>query len=268
MSKSTKATVLCVIATLLGLVASAAWAQEAAVPHDLSADTIRQAQRMVLNRIIRDADKGDPAELLKLSQTLSTLQAAEGQQDVLMVARAIEPQLDHLPELVQHLQREIVGQQVGQMLAEFRHHDEEVLPLMKGFIQIWGNSLDMGDKVRQDIAAADAAADEDLAEAHKEEYTQKRMIVSTYSWKYAGSNDSDQVYQFVRRDGAKMDAKADKVLVDYFDDTWTSCDDQYILEGDEAKALNPKGVLMSFSPWSWDNEAKAKLEALRGYTFE
>ena len=89
MKKSTKAAVLCIAALAMGFVASAAMGQEPQTGpsghamdrnptggYDLSAESIRRAERMILNRIIREADKGDPAKLLKLSQTLSTLQAA------------------------------------------------------------------------------------------------------------------------------------------------------------------------------------------------
>ena len=234
---------------------------------ELNAESIRQAQSVVLNRILREADSGDPAELLKLSQTLTTLQAAEGQQDALMVARAIEPQLEHLPVLVQTIQQEIVSTQVGSMLEEFRRHDEEMLPLMRGIIQVWGESLNMGQKVQADIEAADELAEAEQAMAELAADEDARNIASTYEWKYVGSDDSDQVYQFTRKDGLAMDAKRDQRVRIYFDQSsWTDVEGQYMVDGTAAESLNKAGVLLSFSPWGWeDAEPKfQKLERVSG----
>lgn len=234
---------------------------------ELNAESIRQAQSVVLNRILREADSGDPAELLKLSQTLTTLQAAEGQQDALMVARAIEPQLEHLPVLVQTIQQEIVSTQVGSMLEEFRRHDEEMLPLMRGIIQVWGESLNMGQKVQADIEAADELAEAEQAMAELAADEAARSIASTYEWKYVGSDDSDQVYQFTRKDGLAMDAKRDQRVRIYFDQSsWTDVEGQYMVDGTAAESLNKAGVLLSFSPWGWeDAEPKfQKLERVSG----
>lgn len=266
------AAVLCVCA--LGFAASAATGQEPQTGpdghlmdcnptggYDLSAENVRRAERMILNRIIREADSGDPAELLKLSQTLSTLQAVEGQQDALQVARAIEPQLNHLPEMVQTIQREIVVQNVGNMLDEFRRHNEAMLPLMRGIIQVWGNSLDMGAKVRQDIRDADAAAEAEAEAAAAADEQRQRIIAATYTWKYVGSRNAAQVYQFTRRDGEKIDAKADAILVDHFDEEWTAVEGQYLLADDGH--LNPKGVLMAFDRWDFQHRGvSAKLAGL------
>ena len=220
---------------------------------ELSAEAIRTAQQRILNRIIAEADNGDPAELLKLSQTLSTLQAAEGQQDALMVARAIEPQLEHLPEMVQTIQQGIVSTQVGAMLEEFRHRDEEFLPMMRGIIQVWGNSLDMGQKVQQDIRDADELAEAEQAMADLQADEDARYIASTYQWKYVGSEDSSQVYQIVRKDGLAMDAKRDRRVLAYFDQSsWTDVEGQYMIDGEAAEKLDKDGVLLSFSPWDWD----------------
>jgi len=256
MKKSTKAAVLCALALMLGFAASAAMGQDTSITVDvspveeveLSAESIRTAQAAVLNRIIREADNGDPAELLKLSQTLTTLQAAEGQQDALQVARAIEPQLEHLPALVQTVQRGIVSTQVDAMLQEFRRHDGEFLPLMRGVLQVWGNSLDMSDKVRKDIRDADEAAEAELEAAATDAAQRQRIVATTYSWKYVGSKDASQVYQFTRRDGEKIDAKADAILGEHFDEEWTAVEGQYLLSDEDGK-LNPLGVLMAFDRW-------------------
>lgn len=270
MKKSTKAAVLCVLALMLGFAASAAMGQDTSITVDvspveeveLSAESIRTAQAAVLNRILREADNGDPAELLKLSQTLSTLQAAEGQQDALMVARAVEPQLEQLPALVQTVQRGIVSTQVGAMLEEFRHRDEEFLPMMRGIIQVWGNSLDMGQKVQQDIRDADEAAEVELEAAATDAAQRQRIIATTYSWKYVGSKNASQVYQFTRRDGEKIDAKSDAILVEHFDEEWTDIEGQYLLSDEDGK-LNPLGVLMSFDRWDFQHGGiEAKLAGL------
>lgn len=273
MKKSTKAAVLCTAALALGFAASAAMGQELDTPEwssvlhpeldevELSAESIREAQKRVLNRILNEADNGDPAELLKLSQTLSTLQAAEGQQDALMVARAVEPQLEQLPALVQTVQREILGAQLGNMLNEFRRHDE-MLPLMRGVLQVWGNSLDMSDKVQQDIKAADEAAEAELEAAAAAAAHRQRIIATTYSWKYVGSKNASQVYQFTRRDGEKIDAKSDAILVEHFDEEWTDIEGQYLLSDEDGK-LNPLGVLMSFDRWDFQHGGiEAKLAGL------
>lgn len=229
---------------------------------ELSAEAIRTAQERILNRILNEANNGEPAELLKLSQTLSTLQAAEGQQDALMVARAVEPQLEHLPEMVQTIQRGIVSTQVGSMLEEFRRHDEKMLPLMRGIIQVWGNSLDMGQKVQQDIRDADDLAEAEQAMADLQADEDARNIASTYEWKYVGSEDSSQVYQITRKDGLAMDAKRDKQVLSYFDESsWTDVEGQYMLDGEAAKRLDKGGVLLSFSPWGWE-DAEPKFQRL------
>lgn len=230
----------------------------------VNAESIRTAQTAVLNRILREADKGDPAELLKLSQTLSTLQAAEGQQDALMVARAIEPQLEHLPVLVQTIQQQVLAQNVGNMLNEFRRHDEEMLPLMRGIIQIWGESLNMGQKVQQDIRDADELAEAEQAMAELQDDQAARNIASTYQCKYVGSQDSDRVYQFTRRDGKAMDARRDEAILTYFDQgRWEEVEGQYMLSEKEAKDLDKGGVLLSFSHWDWHAcESKEKMEKL------
>ena len=265
MKKSTKAAVLCTAALALGFAASAAMGQEAEAKTnvELSAESIRTAQAAVLNRILREADSGDPQHLLKLSQTLSTLQAAEGQQDALMVARAIEPQLEHLPALVQTVQRGIVSTQVDAMLQEFRRHDEEMLPMMRGIIQVWGNSLDLGQKVQQDIRDADEAAEAELEAAAAAAAQRQRLIATTYSWKYVGSKDASQVYQFTRRDGDKIDAKSDAILVEHFDEEWTAVEGGQYLLADEDGKLNPLGVLMSFDRWDFQHGGiEAKLAGL------
>ena len=272
MKKSTKAAVLCTAALALGFAASAAMGQDTSITVDvspveeveLSAESIRTAQAAVLNRIIREADNGDPAELLKLSQTLATLQAAEGQQDALMVARAVEPQLEHLPEMVQTIQRGIVSTQVGAMLEEFRHRDEEFLPLMRGILQVWGNSLQMSDKVQQDIRDADEAAEAELEAAAAAAAHRQRIIATTYSWKYVGSKNASQVYQFTRRDGEKIDAKDDAILVEHFDEEWSDVEGQYLLADEDGKLnLNPKGVLMAFDRWDFQHGGiEAKLAGL------
>lgn len=229
---------------------------------ELSAEAIRTAQERILNRILNEADNGNPTELLKLSQTLATLQAAEGQQDALMVARAVEPQLEHLPEMVQTIQQGIVSTQVGAMLEEFRHRDEEFLPMMRGIIQVWGESLDMGAKVQQDIRDADELAEAEQAMADLQADEDARNIASTYEWKYVGSEDSSQVYQIVRKDGLAMDAKRDRRVLTYFDQSsWTDVEGQYMIDGTAAESLNKAGVLLSFSPWSWE-DAEPKFRQL------
>lgn len=232
---------------------------------ELSAESIRTAQAAVLTRILREADSGDPAELLKLSQTLTTLQAAEGQQDALMVARAIEPQLEYLPEMVQTIQRGIVSAQVGNMLDEFRRHDEQMLPLMRGIIQVWGNSLDMGQKVQADIKAADELAEAEQAMAELAADEAARNIASTYQWKYVGGGrDGEQVYQIIRKDGLVIDAQRDGLVLDYFDkSSWTAVEGQHQLENED---LDKSGVLLRFDRWDWDRaEPKfQKLERVSG----
>ena len=255
----TQVIVVFVICFAVGFAASAAMGQDASITVDvspveeveLSAESIRTAQAAVLNRIIREADSGNPQELLKLSQALTTLQAAEGQQDALMIARAIEPQLEHLPALVQTVQRGIVSTQVGSMLEEFRRHDEEMLPLMRGIIQVWGDSLDMGQKVQQDIRNADELAEAEQAMAELAADEAARSIASTYEWRYVGSEDSSQVYQITRKDGLAMDAKRDKQVLSYFDQSsWTAVKGQYMIDGEAAKELDEAGVLIPFSPWA------------------
>lgn len=231
----------------------------------INAESIRTAQTAVLNRILQEAENGDPAELLKLSQTLSTLQAAEGQQDALMVARAIEPQLEHLPALVQTIQQEVVAQNVGNMLNEFRRHNEEMLPMMRGILQVWGESLNMGQKVQAEIKAADELAEAEQAMADIQADDAARDIASTYEWKYAGGRDGGQVYQITRKDGKSMDAKRDGVVLDYFDQSqWHDVDGQYLLS--DAENLDKAGVLIHFSRWDWDRaEPKfRKLEQVDG----
>ena len=180
-----------------------------------------------------------------------------------MVARAVEPQLEHLPEMVQTIQRGIVSTQVGAMLEEFRHRDEEFLPMMRGIIQVWGNSLDLGQKVQQDIRDADEAAEAELEAAAAAAAQRQRLIATTYSWKYVGSKDASQVYQFTRRDGEKIDAKADSILVEHFDEEWTAVEGGQYLLADEDGKLNPKGVLMAFDRWDFQHGgAKGKLAGL------
>jgi len=220
---------------------------------NVNAESIRTAQTAILNRILQEADSGDPQHLLKLSQTLTTLQAAEGQQDALMVARAIEPQLEHLPVLVQTIQQQVLAQNAGNMLNEFRRHDEEMLPLMRGVIQVWGESLNMGQKVQADIEAADELAEAEQAMAELQADEDARHIASTYEWKYVGSEDSSQVYQVVRKDGLAMDAKRDKPVLTFFDQSsWTAVKGQYMIDGEAAEGLNEAGVLIPFSPWGWE----------------
>ena len=275
------AVVVFVVCFVIGFAAAACRGQEMTYPPtseitvrvepleevELSAEAIRTAQERILNRILNEADNGNPADLLKLSQTLSTLQAAEGQQDALMVARAVEPQLEYLPEMVQTIQRGIVSTQVDAMLKEFRHRDEEFLPMMRGIIQVWGNSLDMGQKVQADIEAADELAEAEQAMADLQADESARGIASTYEWKYVGSEDSSQVYQITRKDGLEMDAKRDKAVLTYFDQSsWTDVEGQYMFDGTAAEGLNKAGVLLSFSPWGWeDAEPKfRKLERVAG----
>ena len=269
-----KAALITLAALVVGFAASAAMGQDTTTitvdvspveEVELSAESIRTAQAAVLNRIIREADSGDPAELLKLSQTLSTLQAAEGQQDALMVARAVEPQLEHLPEMVQTIQKGIVSAQVGNMLEEFRHRDEEFLPMMRGIIQVWGNSLDMGQKVQADIEAADELAEAEQAMAELAADEAARSIASTYEWKYVGGGrDGEQVYQITRKDDLAMDAQRDGLVLDYFNkSSWTAVEGQYLLEN---KDLDKSGVLLRFDRWDWDRvEPKfRKLERVAG----
>lgn len=268
-----KAALIILAGLAFGFAASAAIGQDTTITVDvspveeveLSAESIRTAQAAVLNRIIREADNGDPAELLKLSQTLSTLQAAEGQQDALMVARAIEPQLEYLPEMVQTIQRQIVSAQVGNMLNEFRRHDEQMLPMMRGIIQVWGNSLDMGQKVQAEIKAADELAEAEQAMAEIEADGDARYIASTYQWKYVGGGrDGEQVYQITRKDDLAMDAQRDGLVLDYFNkSSWTAVEGQYLLEN---KDLDESGVLLRFDRWDWDRaEPKfRKLEQVAG----
>ena len=269
-----KAALIILAGLVVGFAASAAMGQDTTTitvdvspveEVELSAESIRTAQAAVLNRIIREADSGDPAELLKLSQTLSTLQAAEGQQDALMVARAVEPQLEHLPEMVQTIQQGIVSTQVGAMLNEFRRHDEEMLPMMRGIIQVWGNSLDMGQKVQQDIRNADELAEAEQAMAEIKADDDARYITSTYQWKYVGGGrDGEQVYQITRKDGLVIDAQRDGLVLDYFDkSSWTAVEGQYLLENED---LDKSGVLLRFDRWDWDRaEPKfRKLERVAG----
>lgn len=204
---------VCIVA-----LSAAAMGQETPGQVELSAESIREAQSKVLNRILREADSGDPAQLLKLSQTLSTLQAAEGQQDMLMVARAVEPQLQHLPQLAQQLQKQLLKATTSDMLGEFRRHGGELLPVMRGFIQVWGNSLEMGEEVQRSIEAADAEA---ATAAEEKEAAQRAMaerIVRVWKFKYVAQGDYGYTfYEFVRRPGA-LDAIAHDIMPDVSED--------------------------------------------------
>ncbi len=134
--------------------------------------------------------------------------------------------------------------------------------MMRGIIQVWGDSLDMGQKVQQDIRDADELAEAEQAMAELAADEAARSIASTYEWKYVGSEDSSQVYQIVRKDGLAMDAKRDRRVLTYFDQSsWTAVEGQYMIDGTAAEGLNKAGVLLSFSPWGWE-DAEPKFRQL------
>ena len=90
------------------------------------------------------------------------------------------------------------------------------------------------------------------------------VVKATYEYRYAGGTSmGEQVYVFSRKDGERIDAKNDRLLLEYFDaHFWQTVADRYILE--DVKDLPESGVLLTFSTWDWVSveEKLQELDAL------